>query len=401
MPLRDDPEVAATAPPRSHRLSAVLREEARVTPLELFFDLVFVLALTQCTALMSHDPTWEGVAQGMLVLGVMWWSWVGYAWLTSVVDPEEGSVRLAMFAAMAAFLVVALCVPGAFGSEALLLACAYFMVRFAQIGLFVIASRDDPGLRHSVVGLAISTGVGTGLLLLASALDGFAQGAVWALALALDMGGPLLIDSSGWRLVPGHFAERHGLIVIIALGESIVAIGVGAEAGVDAGVVVAAALGVVVAGALWWLYFDIVALVAERRLSNAPEGRVRNEIARDSFSYLHFPMVAGIVLLALGLKKTLAHVEDPLKVVPAFAMLGGTAIYLLAHVAFRWRNVHRFSVQRLAVAVLLVALVPAAVELPALATLAIMSAILVALIVYEARRFAELRDRLRHQLASD
>jgi low temperature requirement protein LtrA len=401
MPLRDDPEVAATAPPRSHRLSAVLREEARVTPLELFFDLVFVLALTQCTALMSHDPTWQGVAQGMLVLGVMWWSWVGYAWLTSVVDPEEGSVRLAMFAAMAAFLVVALCVPGAFGSEALLLACAYFMVRFAQIGLFMIASRDDPGLRHSVVGLAISTGVGTGLLVLASALDGFAQGAVWALALALDMGGPLLIDSSGWRLVPGHFAERHGLIVIIALGESIVAIGVGAEAGVDAGVVVAAALGVVVAGALWWLYFDIVALVAERRLSNAPEGRVRNEIARDSFSYLHFPMVAGIVLLALGLKKTLAHVEDPLKVVPAFAMLGGTAIYLLAHVAFRWRNVHRFSVQRLAVAVLLVALVPAAVELPALATLAIMSAILVALIVYEARRFAELRDRLRHQLASD
>jgi low temperature requirement protein LtrA len=401
MPLRDDPEVAATAPPRSHRLSAVLREEARVTPLELFFDLVFVLALTQCTALMSHDPTWQGVAQGMLVLGVMWWSWVGYAWLTSVVDPEEGSVRLAMFAAMAAFLVVALCVPGAFGSEALLLACAYFMVRFAQIGLFMIASRDDPGLRHSVVGLAISTGVGTGLLLLASALDGFAQGAVWALALALDMGGPLLIDSSGWRLVPGHFAERHGLIVIIALGESIVAIGVGAEAGVDAGVVVAAALGVVVAGALWWLYFDIVALVAERRLSNAPEGRVRNEIARDSFSYLHFPMVAGIVLLALGLKKTLAHVEDPLKVVPAFAMLGGTAIYLLAHVAFRWRNVHRFSVQRLAVAVLLVALVPAAVELPALATLAIMSAILVALIIYEARRFAELRDRLRHQLASD
>jgi low temperature requirement protein LtrA len=112
-------------------------------------------------------------------------------------------------------------------------------------------------------------------------------------------------------------------------------------------------------------------------------------------------MVAGIVLLALGLKKTLAHVEDPLKVVPAFAMLGGTAIYLLAHVAFTWRNVHRFSVQRPAVAVLLVALVPAAIELPALATLAIMSAILVALIVYETRRFAELRDRLRHQLASD
>src|SRR4051794_37720156 len=377
--------VATSAPIRSHGLSAVMREEERVTPLELFFDLVFVLALTQCTALMAADPTWQGLARGVLVLGVMWWSWVGYAWLTSVVNPEEGTVRLAMFAAMAAFLVVALCVPGAFGDEALLFACAYFGVRFAQIGLFVIASRDDPGLRHSVAGLAVSTGIGTGLLVLASFLDGLPQGAVWALALALDMGGPMLIDSSGWRLEPGHFAERHGLIVIIALGESIVAIGVGAEHGVDAGVVIAAVLGIVVAGALWWLYFDVVALVAERRLRNAPEGRVRNEIARDSFSYLHFPMVAGIVLLALGLKKTLAHVGDPLDVVPAAAMLGGTAVYLLAHVAFRWRNVHRFSWQRLIAAVALVALLPAALALPALATLAIVAAALVALIVYEAR----------------
>jgi low temperature requirement protein LtrA len=393
--------VAATAPSRPHRLSAVLREEARVTPLELFFDLVFVLALTQCTALMAADPTWQGLARGVLVLGVMWWSWVGYAWLTSVVDPEEGTVRLAMFGAMAAFLVVALCVPGAFGDEALLFACAYFGVRFAHIGLFVIASRDDPGLRHAVAGLAVSTGIGTGLLVLASFLDGVPQGAVWALALALDMGGPMLIDPSGWRLEPGHFAERHGLIVIIALGESIVAIGVGAEAGVDTGVVAAAVLGVVVAGALWWLYFDVVALVAERRLRDAPAGHMRNAIARDSFSYLHFPMVAGIVLLALGLKKTLAHVGDPLEIVPAAAMLGGTAIYLLAHVAFRWRNVHRFSWQRLIAAVALVALLPAALELPALATLAILAAALVALIVYEARRFAELRDRMRHQLVAD
>jgi low temperature requirement protein LtrA len=383
----------------TQRLTAVLREESRVTPLELFFDLVFVLALTQCTALMADDPTWEGIAKGMLVLGVMWWAWVGYAWLTSVVNPEEGSVRLLMFAAMAAFLIVALCVPGAFGDEALLFAGAYGAVRYGQIGLFIVASRDDPGLRQPVIGLAISTAVGVGLLVAASFLDGLPQGAVWALALALDMGGPLLIDSSGWRLEPGHFAERHGLIVIIALGESIVAIGVGAEAGVDAGVVVAAALGIVLAGALWWLYFDVVALVAERRLSNAPPGRVRNEIARDSFSYLHFPMVAGIVLVALGMKKTLEHVEDPLKLVPAAALLGGTAVYLLAHVAFRWRNVHRFSWQRLIAAAVIAALLPAAVELPALATLALVGALLVALIVYETRRFAELRERLRHQLA--
>ena len=187
-----------------------------------------------------------------------------------------------------------------------------------------------------------------------------------------DMAGPYFFGVEGWKLVPGHFAERHGLIVIIALGESIVAIGVGAEAGVDAGIVAAAVLG---RGG------DRRALVAVLRrgrpggrapASNADEGRERNAIARDSFSYLHLPMVAGIVLLALGLKKTLQHVEDPLKLVPAVAMMGGTAMYLLAHVAFRWRNVHRLSMERLVCAIALLALHPGgAPRYPALASLAL------------------------------
>jgi low temperature requirement protein LtrA len=382
-------------------LTAVLRDTERVTPLELFFDLVFVLALTQCTALMAKQPTWEGLAKGLLVLGVLWWSWVGYAWLTSVVDPEEGTVRLAIIAAMAALLVAALCVPKAFESYAGLFAGTYAVVRAAQIVLFLVASRDDPKLRRSVIGLAGSTAIGVGLLVAASFADGLVQGGLWVLALGLDMAGPYFFGSEGWKLVPGHFAERHGLIVIIALGESIVAIGVGAEGGVDAGVVAAAVLGVLVAAALWWLYFDVVALVAERRLTRAEPGRERNEIARDSFSYLHFPMVAGIVLLALGLKKTLEHVDDPLELVPAVATLAGTALYLLAHVAFRWRNVHRFSTERLLCALVLVALIPVAVELPALATIGMMVAALAVLIGYEAVRFAELRDRLRHQLAAE
>jgi low temperature requirement protein LtrA len=252
-----------------------------------------------------------------------------------------------------------------------------------------------------VRGLAVGTAIGVGLLVGASFANGLLQGGLWAVALVLDMSGPYLFGSEGWKLVPGHFAERHGLIVIIALGESIVAIGVGAGVDVDAGVVAAAVLGIAVAGALWWLYFDIVALVAERRLSNAEPGRQQNEIARDSFSYLHFPMVAGIVLLALGLKKTLGHVDDALELVPAVATLGGTALYLLAHVAFRWRNVHRFSVQRTLCAALLLALIPAAEALPALATLAILAAVLAALITYETIRFADLRDRLRHQLGRE
>jgi low temperature requirement protein LtrA len=378
-----------------------MRQDARVTPLELFFDLVFVLALTQCTALMADEPTWTGLAKGLLVLGVLWWAWVGYAWLTSVVDPEEGAVRLAIFAAMAALLVAALCVPDAFGEYALIFACAYAVVRAAHIALFVVASRDEPALRRSVTGLAASTALGVALIFAAAAADGTVQGALWALALLLDAGGPYLFGAEGWKLVPGHFAERHGLILLIALGESIVAIGVGAEAGVDLGVVAAAVLGVAVAFALWWLYFDVVALAAERRLSRTAEGRERNEMARDSFSYLHFPMVAGIVLLALGLKKTLAHVGDPLELVPAVAMLGGASLHLLAHVAFRFRNIHTLNRARLVCALLLLPLVPVALRLPALVTMAILAAALTALISYESLRFSELRASIRHQLAHE
>ena len=346
-----------------------MREGERVTPLELFFDLVFVLALTQCTTLVAHDPTWEGMLKGLLVLGVLWWSWTGYAWLTSVVDPEEGIVRLVLFAAMAAFLVAALCVPGAFGSEALLFACAYAAVRAAHIALFMIASREDEGLRRSVVGLACSTAIGVGLLLLAAFTDGALQLGLWALALLLDVGGPFVFGIDGWKLVPGHFAERHGAIVIIALGESIVAIGVGARPTIAAGVVIAAVLGVVIGAALWWTYFDVVAIIAARRLARAAPGRERNEIARDSYSYLHFPMVAGIALIAVGIKRALIGVDEPLKLVPAVALLGGAAMYLFAHVAFRLRNMHTLSGRRLVCAAVLLALIPAAATLPALAAI--------------------------------
>jgi low temperature requirement protein LtrA len=378
-----------------------MREDERVTPLELFFDLVFVLALTQCTTLIADTPTWGGMLRGVLVLGMLWWSWTGYAWLTSVLDPEEGAVRLAIFVAMAAFLVAALCVPHAFGSEALLFACAYAVVRAAHIVLFMLASREDPALRRSVLTLAVSTAVGAGLLFAAAAASGELRVALWGVALLLDTGGPLLFGQEGWKLVPGHFAERHGLIVIIALGESIVAIGVGARASIDAGIVAASALGMVVAAALWWVYFDVTAIVARRRLARARTGREQNNIARDSYSYLHFPMIAGIALVAVGLTVTLAHVGEELALVPAVALLGGAALYLLAHVAFRLRNVHTLSVRRLVCAVVLLALLPAAVSLPALATLGILAGLLSALIAYEAIRYAESRDRVRHQLARE
>jgi len=395
--------VSVAAPSRVPHLTAVLRDGDRVTSLELFFDLVFVYALTQCTALMADTPSWEGLLRAMLILGVLWWAWVGYAWLTSVVDPEEGSVRLVMFAAMAALLVAALCVPGTFGADALLFACAYAVVRAAHIALFLLASRGDDALRASVLGLAASTALGVGLLVAAAFTTGGAQLGLWGLALLLDMGGPYLFGAEGWKLVPGHFAERHGAIIIIALGESIAAMGAGSRAVLDGGVVVAVVIGTIVVGALWWLYFDVVALVAERRLSKAKEGRERNEIARDSYSYLHYPMVAGIALVALGLKKTLGHVGDPLGLVAATAMLGGTALYLVAHVVFRWRNIHTLNVQRLVCAGLLLVMLFLEAELkpPSLATLGALAVLLSGLIIYEATHFAARRDRIRHQLARE
>jgi low temperature requirement protein LtrA len=385
----------------NHRVTATRREEERVTPLELFFDLVFVLAITQCTALMAASPDWAGIVRGLFVLTVLWWTWAGYAWLTSVVDPEEGAVRIVIFAAMAAMLVAALAVPGSFDDDALAFACAYAIVRIAHIGLFLIASRDDPELRRSVTGLAVSTTIGVSLLTAASAADGILQAALWGVAIALDLGLPFLFWAEGWRLVPGHFAERHGLILIIALGESIVAIGVGSGAVVDWAVVVVATLGIAIAAGLWWVYFDVTVWVAERRLARLPAGREQNEVARDAYSYLHLAMVAGIVLLALGMKKTLEHPEDTLETVPAVALVGGVAMYLLAIVAFRWRLLHTLGRVRPITAAVLVALVPIALEVPAYVTVALVVAVIWALIVYEVVRYADFRDTVRHELARE
>jgi low temperature requirement protein LtrA len=385
---------------RGRRIAAERRQQETVKPLELFFDLVFVLGFTQCTALMADDPTWEGIARGLLVLAVLWWSWAAYAWLTSVLDPEEGAVRLVMLGATAALLVVGLAIPEAFGDRATTFAVAYGVVRAAHIALFGIASRDEPDLRHSVIGLAGSSAVAVGLLLGASFLDGAAQGVLWGLAIVVDWGLPAVFGTQGWILVPGHFAERHNLVIILALGESIVALGVASEIDLTAGVITAAVLGVGIASALWWTYFDVVAIITARRLQQAPEGRVRNALARDSYSYLHYPMVAGIVLVALGMEAALHHVADHLDAERAFALLGGIALYLLAHVALRLRNAHTLSRTRFGLAVALLLLVPVATTVPALVTVAALNVPLWAMIGYETHLYGDGRYRLRHGLAA-
>jgi low temperature requirement protein LtrA len=370
--------------------------EQRVTPLELFFDLVFVFALTQVTAFLADHLTWTGMVQGAALLAVLWWAWGGYSWLTNAVPAEEViPARLVILSAMAAMLVASLAVPDAFGEYGVLFGSAYFVVRLLQVLLYALATGGTPETRRAILRLSPGFLLAPALLIVAGFLDGFAQGALWVVALAIDYGAAFVGGVSGFRVHAGHFVERHGLVIIIALGESIVAIGVGTSGlEIGAGVVLAAVLGVALAAALWWAYFDLVMLVAERRLS-AAKGEERARLARDSYSYLHLPMVAGIIFVALGVKQTLAHVGDPLGPIPAVALCGGVALYLLGHNAFRLRDVGSVSVPRLVVTVLCCALIPVAVSIPSLITLAILAGLLCALAAFETVRSREFRRELR------
>jgi low temperature requirement protein LtrA len=395
----------------------VPEREQRVTPLELFFDLVFVFGLTQVTNLMSADPTWHGLGRGLLVLAALWWTWTGYAWLTNTLEPEEGAVRAGMVAAMAALLVVALAVPNAFGDDAVVFAVAFLIVRLLHLFLYAIAWKRDPDLLDAVLRLIPPAVVAPGILIAAGFLDGRAQAALWIGALVMDYVVALIAGGEGWRVAPAHFSERHGLIVIIALGESIVSIGIGA-AGVTLtpSVVAAAALAIVAIAALWWAYFDVYAVMSERQLARM-SGAARVRFARDHYSYLHMPMIAGVVLFALGLKKTIEHVGDPLETVPAVALCGGVALYFLTHVVMRLRSVYAlrrgeaardleqdslyrqtpgwFGVGRPAATIAALALIPAALVLPALAALTLVTAVCCALIVYDVVHYRDERMQVR------
>src|SRR5215218_9469477 len=372
-------------------------DEERVTPLELFFDLVFVFALTQVAGFLSNHLTWVGMLQGAALLAALWSSWAVYSWLTNAVPAEDViPARLVIFCAMAAMFVASLAVPGAFGHYGVIFGSAYFVVQLLHQLLYALATGSDPEQRRAVLRLAPGLVVGPALLIVAGLLDGLAQGALWAVALAVGYGVAFVRSVSGFRVHAGHFAERHGLVVIIALGESIVAVGVGASGvGLGTSVLVAAVLGIVLAAALRWAYFDLVMLTAERRLSAAQEGEERVRLARDSYSLLHLPMVAGIIFIALGLKQTLSHVGEPLGTIPAVALCGGVALYLLGHNAFRLREEGSLSVPRMIVSLACLALIPVAVSVPSLITLAVLTVLLCGLAAFETATSREFRRELR------
>jgi low temperature requirement protein LtrA len=376
-------------------IEATAEREHPVTPLELYFDLVFVFAFTQVTTVFSNNPTWSGLGHGLLILTALWWAWAAYAWLTNTVDPGVGAVWGAVLVAMGAMFVAALAVPDAFGRHGVAFGVAFLIVNVMQLALYALGARGDRDLLTAILRVAPSALTGAALIIAAGFVDGGAKTMLWLAAIAIGFFGPLFTGLSGWRVEPAHFVERHGLIVIIAIGESLVAIGLGERrVGLTGGVIVAAVLGFVVATSFWLAYFDFFQIRGQQLLADR-SGVQRTALARDIYTYLHLPMVAGIVLFAFSMKTTLAHVGDKLDTIPALALCGGPALYLLAYVALRVRVARTLGRGRLVAALACVALIPVAMSVPALIALALVAAVWVALHAYEIIWWREARAETR------
>jgi low temperature requirement protein LtrA len=363
--------------------------EQRTTTLELFYDLVFVFAVTQVSHLLLGHLTWEGAGQAALVLLVVWWSWNYTTWVTNELDPSSIVVRLLLIALMLASLLMAIAIPQAFGAKALLFAASYVAIQVGRHSFLTFVAADRGTVERERAARILTWFVVAGTLWIAGALaDGSARTVVWLVALTLDYGAPLVtfwvpgrprLRPEVWDVGTAHFAERFQLFIIIALGESIVVTGATAAVlDLTTARITALALAFLSTAALWWLYFNLVAAIAERRLAQAEH---RTVLARDAYTYLHVAIVAGILLSAVGDELVIAHPTDELPSAELTAVVCGPALYLLAHVALRLRMTHAISTRRLAGAVACLAVGGIGTFAPALAVSAMLLAVLVAVIV--------------------
>ena len=375
--------------------------EHRVTPRELFFDLVFVFAFTQVATLLAADPTFAGLGRGVLVLAALWWSWAAYAWLTNILDPEEGVVGAALLVVLIAMFIAALVVPGVFADDGVLFGAAFLVVCAMHALLYALAVRGNRDHLGALLRLSPWPLLGAALILVAGFTDG-ARAWLWLVALVCTYVGAILSGSTGWQLHPSHFAERHGLVIIIALGEAFIAIGIGATGiGIGLGEVAAAILGLLVAASFWLAYFDFFSIRGERLLGEL-EGPERVTFARDAYTYAHLPLIVGIVLFAFAMKNGVGGVGEELDAVAAFALCGGSALYLLTYSVIRIiveRRV-RLSRGRFTAAIALLLMLPLAMVVPALAALALVTAVWLALHTYELVWWREARAQSRSVLTS-
>jgi low temperature requirement protein LtrA len=376
-------------------------ESHRVTAFEIFFDLVFVFAITRVVSFMTQSLTALALVRGLILLLLLWWSWTAYVWLGNRVRADRGLVRAGMLVAMASLFVAALVMPDAWSRSAgtldapLILALTFTIVRVVYFGLHLSSAVDDRGLRAQLMVDAIPQSLAQIMLIVGAALAGSWQTALWATAFAIDFGGGRIASGlGGWKVrSPGHFAERYRMVLIIVLGESLISAGTGAGNSVTAATVLfAALLGFVAVVCLWSLYFADVAGAAQSALERASGAR-RAQIARDAYTMVHFLLIAGVIYVALGIREVLSdmsgggasnggvHLSWP----ATTALYGGAAVYLLGRAAFSRLTVGSVPAAQLVVAGALLALIPVARQLPALAALGTVSAALLALVAFEWR----------------
>jgi low temperature requirement protein LtrA len=382
----------------------------RVTTLELLFDLVFVYAITAVSESIVHRLSLLGLAQGLVVMALIWFGWAAYAWLGNQARADEGPLRVSMFLAMGGFFIVALTIHEAYDDlpgglpGPVVFVVAYAVVRLAHLVIYWVAAGDDDGLRKAIQHSLVTTLVALAFLFVGAFVSADARLAVWTVAVLIDYVGIFVGGAEGWRVAaPGHFAERHGLVVIIAIGESVVSVAVAiSHSAIDWTLLTGALLGIALAIALWRTYFNAIAVGLEHRLREAT-GDDRTRMARDAFTYLHLPPVVGIVLLAVGLRIMLEiaglheaaphHVPD----MGMVALYGGAAVYLLSLSALRWRMMGAPSVPRIVTAawLVVVGLVLASTNVDPLVNVGVVTGSFLALVTFDAVRYGQTTRDMR------
>jgi low temperature requirement protein LtrA len=365
-------------------------DERRTSPVELLWDLVFVFAITQVTTLLWRDLTWRGFGRAMLVLALVWWAWSAFVWAANAQAADSPTLRACLLLSSIAIFITGLSIPHAFGSEATLFAATYAVVRLLHLALYADASRQGNASWSGIAGFTVTIIIGVVLLVAGSFASGALRTGLWVLAAAIDYAGPAWLTRDRLRglqhVAVAHFAERYGLFVIICLGESIVAIGVGAlgpsaERALTGELVLAVALGLLITIAMWWTYFEGFAARAEERLREYEDPVLA---AADGYSYIHLVIVAGIITFAVGIKVlTRDSVSAPLPDAARLALCGGVAAYLLGHAGFALRMVGELEHEKLAVAAALLVLYAVAGGLAAWGLAVAVAAVMGALCVAE------------------
>jgi low temperature requirement protein LtrA len=362
-----------------------MTDDRRTSPVELLWDLVFVFAVTQVTTLLAHDLSWAGFGRSMLVLALVWWAWSAFVWAANAVDAESLTLRAALLSGLVLIFITGLSIPDAFGAHATLFATTYAGVRFIHLVLYADASRRGRASWEAIAGFALTVVAGMGLLFVGSFLEGSSRVVLWTVAALIDYSGPAWLTRERLRglqrVAVAHFAERYGLFVIICLGESIVAIGLAASGReIDAELILAVALGLLITVGLWWTYFDRFAARAQERLESHRDPVLA---AADAYSYLHLALVAGIIVFAVGVRFAIEGVDESLGEGARLALCGGVALYLVGHAAFALRIAGLLSYGKLVAAAAVLAVFALGGGLPAWAVAAAVGVVLAALCTRE------------------